>query len=65
MDMGQQTIVLVSLISHLASNEDRHHGEAVATSGGMGLVWTRSIQRKGDPSMVLAKAAVDEFSKIL
>ena len=38
MAMGQQNIVLVSLISHLASDEDRHHGEAVATSDGMGLV---------------------------
>ena len=30
---------------HLTSNEDHHHGEAVAHYGGMGLVGVRSIQQ--------------------
>ena len=49
---------------HLTSNEDHHHGEAVAHYGGMGLVGVRSIQHKVNPSEVLAETAVEGFSKI-
>jgi hypothetical protein len=49
---------------HLTSNEDHHHGEAIAHYGGMGLVGGHSIQHNVDPSEVLAETAVEGLSKI-
>jgi hypothetical protein len=48
---------------HLASNKYHHHGEAFSTFGSMGLV-DPLIQRKANPSEVLAEAAVEEFGII-
>jgi hypothetical protein len=55
---------LSKLREPLSSNKDNHHGEVVATSGGKGLVDLINPMQ-GDQSQVLAKAAVEGFSKIL
>ena len=49
---------------HLTSNEDHHHGEAVALSAGMGLVGPLNPTQGRAVRGVLAEADIEGFSKI-